>query len=58
MTVAVDTIRRQELEQAESKAQVEALGKIDQQNERLLEAYGGRTSLHDVEHAVDIYEVQ
>jgi len=58
MTVAVDTIRRQEQEQEQAKVPVEALSKIDQQNERLLEAYGGRTSLHDVEHAVDIYEVQ
>lgn len=33
----------------------EGMSKQEQENLKLLNAYGGRTSLHDVEHAVDIY---
>jgi len=59
MAVAANTIQRQEQQQqAQANAPAEALGQAESQNLRLLDVYGGRTSLHDVEHAVDIYEVQ
>lgn len=65
MAVAVDAIRRQEAaEEAQRYAALvqtqgmEGMSQQDRENLKLLDAYGGRTSLNDVEHAVDIYEVQ
>lgn len=61
MAVAVDAIRKQEA-QAQHAVRLqnawEGMNQHDRDNLKLLDAYGGRASLNDVEHAVDIYEVQ